>query len=160
MSDLINIKDDSSSTLDIRSIEYHPIVDEPCMIQERKKPHRLVTLCFGEVMLLDKTYPGFGFLWMCRKRAGWYGFQNVVSGTYLGRDGSGVIRAAQLNQRSDEYFMAERHPDGGYILLIKHGEELWQVAISEDGQSLVEVKADKGPGTAWDFISKAKSSYS
>jgi hypothetical protein len=45
--------------------------------------------------------------------------------------------------------MSERHENGGYVLLMRKDDELLQVAISEDGRSLVE--QNEG-GTAWDFI--------
>ncbi|KAL7950526.1 hypothetical protein V8C42DRAFT_306785 [Trichoderma barbatum] len=145
------IKDDDLSTLHFQTTEHHPKSGKTFIICETQKPHRVVSLYFGRLTLLDKRYAGVGYLWMCVKKAGWYGFQNVSSGTYLGHCQS-QVRATQPHHKADEYFIAERHEDGGYVLLTKHGEELWQVAISKDGTSLVEVKPDQGTGTAWDFV--------
>ncbi|KAL6690489.1 hypothetical protein J3F84DRAFT_353388 [Trichoderma pleuroticola] len=152
MSDPIHIKDDGSSVLTIQSVEHHPIAGKNFMIQEKQKPHRIITLLYGDLVLMDEQVPALGWLWKCVKRLGWYGFRNVVSGSYLGHDGHSKIHAVMSHHEPFEYFMAERHEDGGYVLLTRHGEELWQVAISKDGKSLVEKKAEEGAGTAWDFV--------
>lgn len=152
MSDLVNIKDDGSSVLTIQSVEHHPKAGKQFMIREKQKPHRIITLSFGELVLMDEQLPAHGWLWKCVKQFGWYGFQNVVSGTYLGHNDEGGIRATLGHHQYWEYFMTERHEDGGYVLLTIHDMELWQVAISKDGKSLVEMKAEEGAGTAWDFV--------
>ncbi|UKZ51896.1 hypothetical protein TrVGV298_005661 [Trichoderma virens] len=150
MSDPINFKDDDkSSTFTIPSGEHHPKNGRHFMIRERQHPHRILSLRLGEIILTDQQCPALGWLWMCVKKSGWYGFQNAVSGTYLGHNGRNKIHAAMPHHKSHEYFMAERHENGGYVLLTRHGEELWQVAISEDGDYLVE---QKEAGTAWDFV--------
>ncbi|KAL7909533.1 hypothetical protein GGI35DRAFT_479798 [Trichoderma velutinum] len=152
MSDPINIKDDDSSILTIQSVEHHPKAGKQFMIRERQEPHRIIALLFGDLILHDGQSPATGWLWKCVKKSGWYGFRNVVSGSYLGHNGQSKIQAVMPHHKSHEYFMAERHEDGGYVLLTRHGEELWQVVISKDGKSLVEKKAEEGTGTAWDFV--------
>ncbi|KAH0527993.1 hypothetical protein TsFJ059_002907 [Trichoderma semiorbis] len=157
MSDLVNNKDDGSSILTIQSVEHHPKADKFFMIREKQKPHRIITLFFGDLVLVEDQFAAQGWLWKCVKKSGWYGFQNMVSGAYLGYKGqSKKLQAVMPHHKNNEYFMAERHEDGGYVLLTIHGEELWQVAISEDGKSLVEKKAEEGAGTAWDFVEIGK----
>ncbi|RFU78027.1 hypothetical protein TARUN_4183 [Trichoderma arundinaceum] len=150
MSDPVHIKekDDSSSVITIQSVEHHPKADKSFVIRERREPHRIMALENGELKILSDPFAGGGWLWNCVKKAGWYGFRNTVSGTYLGHNGQQKIVAIAPHHKSHEYFMAERHEEGGYILLMRHGDELLQVAVSKDGNSLVEQKE----GTAWDFI--------
>ncbi|KAL7935982.1 hypothetical protein V8C35DRAFT_296535 [Trichoderma chlorosporum] len=157
MSDPTRLKDDNSSIFTIPSGEHHPKDGKLLMLRERHKPHHILSLRFGELVLLDSECPALGCLWLCEKKAGWYGFRNFVSGTYLGHNGKSRIQAAMPHHKSHEYFMAERHEDGGYVLLTRHGEELWQVAVDQDGSHLVEQKA---AGTAWDFVDADRLSVS
>ncbi|QYS93000.1 hypothetical protein H0G86_000390 [Trichoderma simmonsii] len=136
----------------VKSVEYHPKTGKYFMIRTRKKPHYILTVENGELGLLEKPTLGGGCFWHCVKRNGWHTFRNSVTGTNLHHDGQSKIsiqRAHGLFQNMNEYFTTERHEDGGYILLMKHGDELSQVAISRDGKCLIERKED---GTAWDFI--------
>lgn len=135
-----------------KSVEYHPKAGKSFMIRTRTEPHYILTVENGELRLLEKPTLGGGSFWHCVKRSGWKTFCNSVTGTNLHHDGQGKIsiqRGHSLFQNMNEYFTTERHDDGGYILLMKHGDELSQVAISGDGKCLVERKED---GTAWDFI--------
>ncbi|KAL7804067.1 hypothetical protein V8C43DRAFT_320635 [Trichoderma afarasin] len=136
----------------IKSLEYHPKAGKYFMIRTRTEPHYILTVESGELRLLEKPTLGGGSFWHCVKRSGWHTFCNSVTGTNLHHDGQGKIsiqRAHKLFQNMDGYFTTERHEDGGYILLMKHGDELSQVAISGDGKCLIEQKEG---GTAWDFI--------
>ncbi|KAJ4865377.1 hypothetical protein T069G_01907 [Trichoderma breve] len=136
----------------IKSLEYHPKAGRYFMIRTRTEPHYILTVENGELRLLEKPTLGGGSFWHCVKRSGWHTFCNSVTGTNLHHDGQGKIsiqRAHNFFQNMDGYFTTERHEDGGYILLMKHGDELSQVAISGDGKCLIEQKED---GTAWDFI--------
>ncbi|KAL7950525.1 hypothetical protein V8C42DRAFT_306782 [Trichoderma barbatum] len=148
------IKDDKSSTLAIRSVEHHPKDKKAVMIRERQEPRRMIALLSGQVRLMDPKYMtyGVGWQWICVKKNGWYVFRNTASGTCLGHNGQNKIYAVDKPWKTSQFFMVERHNDGGYIPLMRHGEELWQIAVSEDGTSLVELAPDKGTGTAWEFI--------
>lgn len=152
MSDPVHIKekddDDSASVLTVQSVEHHPKPDRSFIIRERQAPYRIIGLDNGELKPRKGPSTGGGWLWQCVKKAGWYGFRNTVSGTYLGHNGQSKIVAVAPHHKSHEYFMAERHEEGGYVLLMRHGDELLQVAISKDGNALVEQKV----GTTWDFI--------
>ncbi|KAH0531438.1 hypothetical protein TsFJ059_000267 [Trichoderma semiorbis] len=136
----------------VKSVEYRPKAGKSFMIRTRTKPHYILTVESGELRLLEKPTLGGGSFWHCVKRSGWHTFCNSVTGTHLHHDGRGKItiqHAGNLFQNMNEYFTTERHEDGGYILLMKHGDELTQVAISGDGKCLIEKKED---GTTWDFI--------
>lgn len=135
-----------------KSVEYHPKAGKSFMIRTRTEPHYILTVENGELRLLEKPTLGGGSFWHCVKRSGWKTFCNSVTGTNLHHDGQGKIsiqRGHSLFQNMNEYFTTERHEDGGYVLLMKHGDELTQAAISGDGKSLIEKKEN---GIAWDFI--------
>ncbi|EHK22799.1 uncharacterized protein TRIVIDRAFT_131558, partial [Trichoderma virens Gv29-8] len=130
-------------------VEHHPKAGKYFMIRTRAEPHYILTVEDGELRLLTKPTLGGGTFWHCSKRSGWLTFRNSVTGTFLGQNGQGGFSATQFHQEMREYFVTERHEDGGYILIMKNGDELSQVAISGDAECLVEQKEG---GTAWDFI--------
>ncbi|KAL7948061.1 hypothetical protein V8C42DRAFT_316571 [Trichoderma barbatum] len=141
------VANDKASTVPasiIQSVEHHPKAGKTFMIRTRAEPHYILTLEDGELRLLRKPTLGGGSFWHCVKRSGWYSFRNSVAGTYLSHDGQGQLSVMQSHQKLHEYF----HEDGGYILVMKHGDEMWQVAIS-GGKWLVEQREE---GTAWEFI--------
>jgi hypothetical protein len=141
--------------------EHQPVAGKTFIIRTRKEPHLALTLRGGVLVLLPEIIPGNGAFWNCYKKDGWYGFENSVSGTYLGHENDDKIHAKTFNHKSHEYFMVDRHINGGYILLLgshnnrqyydEEGSDnnLMQVAISEDGKWLVQKKEE---GIAWDFI--------
>lgn len=91
-----------------------------------------------------------GSLWECIETAGWLGFRNIVSGTYMGRDSRGGLEAKKSHHKDWESFCIRQNPLGGYTILVKHvyGEGLWKVAIAKNGKSLLETEAS---GAQWDF---------
>ena len=105
---------------------------------------RLITLVEGRLQLqLPETTKGAGgWYWVCVDRNGWLGFRSPVSGTYMGHDKRGRIWAQYSHHESHESFCVRRHPEGGYVILVKHGEgrELWQMALDEESGILVEKK--------------------
>ncbi|KAK1240720.1 hypothetical protein MKX07_006153 [Trichoderma sp. CBMAI-0711] len=152
MSETVRIITEDASSFSIRRAEHHPKANKHFMIRERQAPHRIVTLSHGRVKLIDKPSIGGGWLWLCVKSGGWYGFVNTVSNTYLGHNGEGEVIAAGLQHLSHESFVVDRHEDGGYVLFMtRFSEDLRPMAISQDGNALVEERADAA-GTAWDFV--------
>ncbi|KAL7930414.1 hypothetical protein V8C35DRAFT_163430 [Trichoderma chlorosporum] len=146
------IADDSADTLptDIaRQVEHHPKAGKSLMIRARAEPHYILTVDDGEVKLLSKPSLGGGYLWHCIRRNGWFAFRNSVTGIHLSHDGHCKIWAMPSHEKTHEHFMTERHEDGGYILVMRRGDALLQVAISEDGKRLI---VQNEGGTAWDFI--------
>ncbi|KAL7916517.1 hypothetical protein GGI35DRAFT_433294 [Trichoderma velutinum] len=149
---IVNGENTMAPTSTVKSVEHHPKTGKCFIVRTRMEPHYILTVENGELRLLETPTQGGGSFWHCIKRSGWHTFCNSVTGTHLHHDGQGKIsvqRAGHLSQDMNEYFITERHENGGYILLVKHGDELSQVAISGDGKYLIEQKED---GTAWDFI--------
>ncbi|UKZ74412.1 hypothetical protein TrVFT333_002080 [Trichoderma virens FT-333] len=145
------VKDKGSTTPTniIQVVEHHPKAGKYFMIRTRAEPHYILTVEGGELRLLSKPTLGGGTFWHCSKRSGWLTFRNSVTGTFLSHNGQGSFSATQFHQEMREHFVTERHEGGGYILIMKNGDELSQVAISGDTDCLVEQKEE---GTAWDFI--------
>jgi len=99
---------------------------------------------------------GRGSHWHCVENEGvWLGFCNAVSGTYIGHDNNhSNWRFVAIGKRHAEweYFCARQHPDGGYVLLVKHwGNFLPMKAGGKENTELV-VDAKREGGTAWEFI--------
>lgn len=152
------LKDDQDMRpIDLKlAFQNPPIADELFLIRSREKPHLLLTICGGEPKCIPKPIAGGGSFWHCYKKNNWYLFRNTVSGTYLGLDG-GKVCAKPLQSNCTQYLTLDRDESGGYILHVLHVQnvhdlssmERWQVAISEDGRSVVP----RGEGgTVWDFI--------
>ncbi|KAI1076903.1 hypothetical protein F5B20DRAFT_554196 [Whalleya microplaca] len=110
---------------------------------------RVITLVEGELRMEDNLGEQGGWHWVCVEKNGWLGFRSPVSGTYMGHNGRGGFVAAVKHHKSYEYFCTRRHPDGGYLLLMKHGDDLWKMDVGEEGHDLIETKGD---GTVWDFV--------
>jgi hypothetical protein len=72
-----------------------------------------------------------------------------VSETYIGHNGRGKFYAKVTHHKEHEYFCARRHPDGGYLLLMRHGSKLWKMDIGKDDNELVETDNE---GTVWEFV--------
>ncbi|PTB58441.1 hypothetical protein M431DRAFT_505941 [Trichoderma harzianum CBS 226.95] len=156
----INLKDDQ----DLRPIDLTlafqnpPIEGRKFLIRTREEPHRILTVCNGNVRCLLQPIPGGGSIWHCHKKFGWLGLRNTVSGTYLGHDNDGTICAKRASHWINEYLTVDRDESGGQILhvLVKSTTtmgieriERMQVCLSEDGKSLVPRKEG---GAVWDFI--------
>ncbi|RYP40508.1 hypothetical protein DL767_001637 [Monosporascus sp. MG133] len=119
------------------------------VIRERASG-RAIALVDGELRLSWWDCAGDrGAHWICEDKNGWLGFRNPVSNTYMGKDNRGNFYAKANQHRAWEYFCAMRHPEGGYILLMRHWDELLKMAVGEDGCKLVTTK---GEGTVWEFL--------
>ncbi|KAI0383363.1 hypothetical protein F5Y04DRAFT_251136 [Hypomontagnella monticulosa] len=110
---------------------------------------RFITLIEGSLQVKHNTGDQGGWHWVCTDFKGWLGFRSPVSGTYMGHDTQGNFWAKYSHHLGHESFCARKHPDGGYLLLMRHDDELWKMAISDDGCSLIETT---GSGTQWDFV--------
>ncbi|CRL26958.1 unnamed protein product [Penicillium camemberti] len=78
------------------------------------------------------------------------GFQNMVSGTFIGHNNKGKFIAEARFHRDWESFCVREHPDGGYVLLVKQGSGFLPMRIDR-GTHLV-VSTNKDDGVAWEFI--------
>ncbi|RYP09740.1 hypothetical protein DL765_008349 [Monosporascus sp. GIB2] len=139
----------TSSTAAASSTETVPWPGNTFVIRERATG-RAITLVDGKLRLKDWDYAGDrGTHWVCELKEGWLGFRNPVSGTYIGHDDRGKFRATASHHRQWEYFCATRHPEGGYLLLKRHGDALWKMAVDNGGATFYET-ADQG--TIWEFL--------
>lgn len=110
---------------------------------------KVITIINGELRLCEGLNSRGGFHWECIEKDKWLGFRNCVSGTLIGHNNRKKFIAKVDSHQSYEYFALGPSPKGGYELLMRHGYELWSMAIGEDGSELVETKGD---GALWDFL--------
>ncbi|KAM5356444.1 hypothetical protein ACJ41O_003090 [Fusarium nematophilum] len=110
---------------------------------------RVITLVDGDLRLCEGFSARGGFHWHCVEKDRWLGFRNCVSGTYIGHNERKGFIARVTHHRQHEYFCVRAHPRGGYELLMRHGNELWSMAVGGDGAALAETK---GEGALWDFL--------
>ncbi|KAK5990130.1 hypothetical protein PT974_08396 [Cladobotryum mycophilum] len=131
-----------------KNVEHHPQEGKTFIIRSHDERKMVIELLNGAPQVESEQAAGAGIAWRCVKRQGWYGFINTVSGAYLGHNARKKLHSKVFHHKADEEFMAERHPDGGYLLLMKQGDGLWQIAIGEDNELVLKEKE----GTTWDFI--------
>lgn len=95
-----------------------------------------------------------GTHWHCHENKGmWLGFRNAVSGRFIGNNGTGKHwRFICTAEEHDEWekFMTRPHPDGGHLLLVKHGNCNLPMRGADNGELVVE--RDTNAGTGWEFI--------
>lgn len=143
-------------------------------------PTRALALADGVLRLVTFTpssngtpHQGSSLYWRCvENRSGWLGFRNTASGTYLGHDCFGNVRATAPHHLGWEFVVPRRQPGGGYVmaLVALTGEDrnrdgygrlmkIGQVeGKGEDGQgagTLVLLGEDGGEGLVWEFLEVA-----
>lgn len=77
------------------------------------------------------------------------GFQNMVSGTFIGHNNKGKFIAGARFHRDWESFCVREHPDGGYVLLVKQGSGFLPMRIDRGTQLVVSTNKDEG--VVWEF---------
>ncbi|KAJ5509555.1 hypothetical protein N7527_011698 [Penicillium freii] len=78
------------------------------------------------------------------------GFQNVVSGTFIGHINNASLFSAQDNLHGEsESFCVRAHPDGGYVL-VKQACRFLPMQICMD--RWLKTGTNKDEGVAWEFI--------
>lgn len=127
--------------------EVTPWPGKTFIIKARDSP-LTITVVDGTLQLQPSFSSLGGYHWACEEKDGWLGFRNCVSGNYIGHDSKGKFIANVKHHRDHEYFGAQRHPEGGYILQMRHGNVMRKMAIAVD-QTLIETK---DAGTRWDFL--------
>lgn len=95
---------------------------------------------------------GCGIYWLCVESDQMLlGFQNVVSGTFIGHKNNAVIFSALESLHGEsESFCVRAHPDGGYVLLVKQACGFLPMQICMD--RWLKVGTNKDEGVAWEFI--------
>ena len=113
----------------------------------------VITLLDGQIVL---TQPGGrgSIYWACVETKGWLGFQNPVSGRFLGHDAKGRLCCSAARHQGWENFSVRMRPEGGYVLLMTHFERLWHVGITVDQEmeKLTKIGDGGSDGIVWDFI--------
>lgn len=82
----------------------------------------------------------------------WFGFYNVVSGTYLGHNNNGRFIATTKSHDEKECFCVRQHPGGGFLLLVKNhpgGFLPTKIGGNDDREPVVD---EEKTGTVWEFI--------
>jgi hypothetical protein len=113
----------------------------------------VLTLLDGEIKLAPAGNRG-SIHWNCIETKGWLGFQNPVSGRYLGHDAQGKLIASAGRHQGWENFCVRLRPEGGYVLLMTHFERLWPVGMKlERGvENLAKVEGGSTDGIVWEFV--------
>ncbi|KAI1371151.1 hypothetical protein F4677DRAFT_450720 [Hypoxylon crocopeplum] len=110
---------------------------------------RLITLADGIITLQSRPTDMGGWHWKVTESNGWLIISNRVSGARLDLDGCSRIYAADYNCKIPRgQFCARRHPEGGYLLLLREGRGLNKLAVVQDDKTLTTTSGD---GTLWDF---------
>ncbi|KAJ5170239.1 uncharacterized protein N7500_003022 [Penicillium coprophilum] len=78
------------------------------------------------------------------------GFQNVISGTFIGHNNKNKLIAEAKVHSDWESFCVRANPDGGYLLLVKQGRGFLPMRVDGDNQLVVSTNRDEG--VAWEFI--------
>jgi hypothetical protein len=115
---------------------------------------QVLTLLDGQIVL---ARPGGGrgsIHWACVESKGWLGFQNPVSGKFLGYNKHGTLGCSATRHQEWENFCVRAKPNGGYILLMTHWERLWQIGVKnlEGVERVVKVENGELDGTVWEFV--------
>lgn len=116
-----------------------------------KQSGKAITAMQDDAKLRNLKYPGLpGSHWQCVWQNGYFGFQNVKTGAYLGHDGSSGIRTWALDLKDWELWTPREHPDGGYELLSPYyWNTLMVLSVHGDMSTLVR----RGHGTTlWEFV--------
>ncbi|CAG8950367.1 hypothetical protein HYFRA_00006860 [Hymenoscyphus fraxineus] len=117
--------------------------------------HQVITLKEGSLVLENQAGDAGGWKWACVEKKGWLGFRNIVSGTYIGHDSSRNFRAAMPHHHAWEHFCVRPHPDGGYLILMLHGDTFWKMCEGPTGDRLVEKPFDGDSSGSPPFLDNA-----
>lgn len=114
---------------------------------------RVITLVDGRIVL---TQPGGrgSIHWECMENKGWLGFQNPVSGKFLGHNPHGNLCCSADRHRGWERFHVRQRREGDYVLLMTHFEDLWPVGIKlgQGAEDLAKINRGASDGIVWEFI--------
>lgn len=117
------------------------------------KTNLVIALNNGNLGLSSQRTKGYseGIHWYCvENNEMWLGFYNSISGAYIGHNNRNQFIATARWHDAWEYFCAREHPDGGYLLLVKHWGGFLPMKVGEKNDLVVDV--GRNGGTAWEFI--------
>ena len=114
---------------------------------------RVITLLDGQIALNAPGGRG-SIYWTCVETKGWLGFQNVVSGMFLGHDTKGNLHCSAKRHLSWEYFNVRMRPEGGCVLLMTHFDKLWHVGVKTEAnvEKLAKIAEGGSDGMTWEFV--------
>jgi len=140
-------------TVDARTLPFHNMT----FIIRDLKTHRVISLKKGAPIMVHQDIFHYHYdaasHWRCvENEKMWLGFYNDVSGTYLGHDSKGQIRASATKHQAWEWFCPRQHPDGGQLLLIKDNDGFSPMKIGGKGNMELVVDSQRREGTTWEFI--------
>ncbi|KAK3391461.1 hypothetical protein B0T20DRAFT_456647 [Sordaria brevicollis] len=100
--------------------------------------------------------------WHCVETAGWLGFRNAASGTFLGHDMWQNIIARVQRHQGWEWMAMRPTPlpettDGkgsgfGWYLMVTHWEKLFKINFFEEERGGAFRATDSSEGTIWEFV--------
>lgn len=123
------------------------------MICLKDDPDYVITLTDGQLQLEKGLRPGGGWVWKCIQTRGWFGFRNSVSGTYIGHDNNGNIKATAFYHKGWEFLSPpQKQPAGGYLLHVGRWGNLHPLAIKRKGSDSFSLIEREDNGTAWEFV--------
>lgn len=112
----------------------------------------VITLLDGQIVLEPPGGRG-SIHWACVESKGWLGFQNPVSGKFLGHDRNGILYCSAMRHQGWENFCVRMRPEGGYVLLMTHFERLWYVGSKvEHGVEKLAKVENMDNGIVWEFV--------
>ena len=114
----------------------------------------VITLRDGKIALASPTDCGSIF-WECVETKGWLGFRDSATGLFLGHNKNSGLWCVAQRHKGWENFCVMARPEGGYVLLMKHGDhKLWPVGIRmEEGiKMLAKIESKICEGTVWEFV--------
>ncbi|KFA71746.1 hypothetical protein S40288_09777 [Stachybotrys chartarum IBT 40288] len=114
-----------------------------------KSSGRALTCHNGEVRLESGTNLGRHWQWHCAEKDGFFGFQNVAEGGFLGHDFWWHICAREKHHLGWECISVDRRPGGGYWIKLLHWWTYWQLSARTDHNGLF---AERDSGTLWEFV--------
>ncbi|KAJ5548991.1 hypothetical protein N7513_006225 [Penicillium frequentans] len=120
--------------------------------------HLVIGLRKGNIELVPDYHKRWcGVYWTCIESENMaMGFQNVISGTFLGQRDSyrqeliEPIIADKKYHEDNEAFCVRQHPSGGYFILKKWGNGFLPMRIGRD--NTLKVGPNRDEGTIWEFI--------
>ena len=111
----------------------------------------VITLQGGQVILAQPDSVG-NSRWKCVENHGWLGFRDPGSGRFLGHDRKGKLQCVAERHYGWEHFCVRHRPEGGYVLFMRHWDELWHVRLLEEQGVQKLTKIGDGEGVVWEFV--------
>jgi hypothetical protein len=116
---------------------------------------KAITLVNGRLTLVRDAGTRGGWQWHCEEQDdGWLGFRDAVSGKYLGHDNRDGFRVQASKHLSWESFILRPREAGGYNLLVKDGNRLRAMAVTDADKMSPRLllASNAKEGARWEFV--------